>query len=78
MEKCTFQPRKALQMLDSQKRAREQAEKAEKKAREEAEKAEAAGVAKVKNRGEPEGKKTEDDDGLVLGARYATLSHYAY
>ena len=28
MEKCSFQPRKALQQLDSQKRAREQAEKA--------------------------------------------------
>jgi len=37
MEKCTFQPRKALQMLDSQKRAREQAEKAETKLREQAE-----------------------------------------
>jgi len=55
MEKCTFQPRKALQMLDSQKRAREQAEKAETKLREQAE-AEVAS-AKMKNRGEPEPKK---------------------
>ena len=37
MERCSFQPRKALAMLDSQKRAREQAEKAEKKAREQQE-----------------------------------------
>ena len=43
MEKCSFQPRKALQQLDSQKRAREQAEKAEaeKAAQREREKTEA-------------------------------------
>ena len=63
MEKCSFQPRKALQMLDSQKRAREQAEKAEKKAREPLQaEADEAGSGKVKNRGEPEGKKKGGDE----------------
>ena len=66
MEKCSFQPRKALQMLDWQKRAREQAEKAEKKARDQVEadadeagsgKQDDAGSGKLKNRGEPESKK---------------------
>ena len=59
------QPRKALQMLDSQKRAREQAEKAEKaskKAREQVDGDDAASGVKLKSRGEPEGKKKGGDE----------------
>lgn len=71
MEKCSFQPRKALQMLDSQKRAREQAEKAEKKARDQVEadaddsgsgKQDEAASGKLKNRGEPESKKKAGEE----------------
>jgi len=64
MEKCSFQPRKALQQLDSQKRAREQAEKAAAKEREKAEVFEAETTklpTKDKDRGEAETKKKIHD-----------------
>jgi hypothetical protein len=63
MEKCSFQPRKALQQLDSQKRAREQAEKAAAKEREKAEVLEAETTKTKELEAETTKLFTKDKDG---------------
>ena len=60
MDKCLFQPRKALQLLESQKKAREMAEKTEKKAKELAEAEAEAAQERAKSRGS-DAKSKEDE-----------------